>query len=567
MPTYMNAQKIATKRNALAEMLVDFILQKFAEKLYIEGLITENVEPETQVDFIRDDCSDCFDHFLVLKLSHTAPYQNRTLELWGQTTCYKGNPSGKPESNKTYEIRETLAEALTLRKWLKRENKFFRTFHFTLGPANYTYGWFKTAKENAFDLSLYPTTENGVDIFDLILSLADGITYQYEFTEKLESIMEDADSVLYRYINNAIQSLYEYFIQGIPVCEMADLQAELLQSIDEHTAEICSNCIDESHNSGMNIKGRAVSLLSGCEIDDPVLMATLQRLLNNNPFLDEALTALSDWDNWANEAFNIPEINENLHSYISALWSNSTTKKYVIRRLLIRSYTNHGINYIQDLDIDGLDEHNLYSGTPSDEQLARITDYLMPLYITNGFNTTGKLCGVLSGHSAKNIVNSSLKFEGINGTNLKPSFYYLEEFLKPEYDLRSFSETSLQSPIAYYNSFAPDLTVKPYDNLKVICHHDSNRVIAIVKGKFFRKQEFPRRAKEEAYVGITTKYDLVGDDFKLAYPGLPLIMFIDMQDNWTPPAFALRRLINYGWHPFFELEKLKRFLDSLSRGE
>ena len=43
-------------------------------------------------------------------------------------------------------------------------------------------------------------------------------------------------------------------------------------------------------------------------------------------------------------------------------------------------------------------------------------------------------------------------------------------------------------------------------------------------------------------------------------------MFIDMHDNWTPPAYALRRLISYGWHPFFQLSRLKAYLDALSKG-
>lgn len=40
-------------------------------------------------------------------------------------------------------------------------------------------------------------------------------------------------------------------------------------------------------------------------------------------------------------------------------------------------------------------------------------------------------------------------------------------------------------------------------------------------------------------------------------------MFIDMAEGYTPPEFALRRLVNYGWIPFFQLDKLKLFLKEL----
>ena len=76
--------------------------------------------------------------------------------------------------------------------------------------------------------------------------------------------------------------------------------------------------------------------------------------------------------------------------------------------------------------------------------------------------------------------------------------------------------------------------------------------------------EFPRRVKEESYVGLTAKYDLIDNTFVEKYPNLPFIMFIDMAQNYTPPAFAMRRLINYGWIPFFQLDKLMAYLNKLN---
>lgn len=108
MPSHMSVQKIATKRNSLAEMLIDYILQKFSERLYNEGYIKEESIPEQQKPFSRNDCIEVYDHYMELHFSNKIDRQERTFEIWAQTTCYKGNVTGKPESNKTYEIRETL---------------------------------------------------------------------------------------------------------------------------------------------------------------------------------------------------------------------------------------------------------------------------------------------------------------------------------------------------------------------------------------------------------------------------------------------------------------------------
>lgn len=74
----------------------------------------------------------------------------------------------------------------------------------------------------------------------------------------------------------------------------------------------------------------------------------------------------------------------------------------------------------------------------------------------------------------------------INGTSLKPSFFYLEEYLLPTYKLPSFEEAGLPSPTAYYANFADNLIVKGYDNLKVIYNTEIKSNVSIVNGKFFR---------------------------------------------------------------------------------
>ena len=117
MPSHMTAQKLATKRNALAEMLIDYILQCFAEEMLENGSITDIRYPEQQKAFIRDDCSDVYDHYIELPLSSRLDKSERVLQIWGQTTCYKGNATGKPESNKTYEIRDFLNGILLITQY------------------------------------------------------------------------------------------------------------------------------------------------------------------------------------------------------------------------------------------------------------------------------------------------------------------------------------------------------------------------------------------------------------------------------------------------------------------
>lgn len=563
MPSHMSVQKIAIKRNAFAEMLIDYILQRFSKVFYQKGYITELVDPEQQKAFLRDDCSEVYDHYMELPLSSKLDKQCRTLEIWAQTTCYKGNSTGKPESNKTYEIRETLTEALTLRRWLTEEGKFFRTMHFTLGPSNYTYGWFIPAKKNAFDLSLYPKFSSDEDLFDVIADIGKGTIFEFDFYKKLDQIMEDKKHPLTIFISQTINSIEKYFINGFASSGMANRQASLLHGIRMNEASKLEDYVSASHMSGMNIKGKTVKLLSGADITDPTLAKTLKRLLSKNPFLSAALDALNDWNSWSQNAFTPTDMNITLSEYVKKLWLTLSDNKYVIRRLLFRVYTNNGIDYIQDLNIDGIDEHNLYNGEHSPKQVDDIVKYLMGKYAKNSITTTSGLFSRLTSPAAKSLVNASLKFEQINGTSLKPSFFYLEEYIKPEYELVSFEDAGLPAPIAYYSEFADNLNVQAYDNLKVIRSRTTQKNLAIVKGKFFRQPEFPRRAKEEAYVGLTAKYSLVDNVFSERYPGLPFIMFIDMADNYTPPAFAIRRLAGYGWHPFFQLDKLITYLKEL----
>lgn len=64
-------------------------------------------------------------------------------------------------------------------------------------------------------------------------------------------------------------------------------------------------------------------------------------------------------------------------------------------------------------------------------------------------------------------------------------------------------------------------------------------------------------------MGLTAKYRLENNCFVMQYDHLPFILFIDMADNYTPPESSIRRLMNYGWQPFFQLNRLAAYLKEL----
>lgn len=559
MPSHMGVQRFATERNAQAEVLVDFILERFALLLHQHNYIRTVETPTRQESFVRDDCSDVFDHFLQFELADSTSELSGRIQIWGQTTCYKGNELGRAESNKTYEIRETLVEALGLRRWLLQEEVSFRTIHFTIGPANYTYGWFKSAKENAFDLSLYP--DNSIDTESLFAELSElfsGITVEYEIYRRLEQGVEESGSQISQYFRTTLQQLFEWAQNGFPSSVMANAQANLLTRIREDQSLSTGRALYSAHKGGENIKGRIQELLAGAETNDAVLVRTLRHLNVKNPFLPIALEAELDWESWSHRAFAISSGITQLSDYVRYLWNRRDDARLISRRLLLRIHSDEAIRYIQDVNIPGLTEHNLYNGSHSTSQVNSIVDLVVERCRSQGLATPIELHNRLTSDRGLQLLRASRRFEALNGTNLKPSFYYIEECLSAEFDIVTFRQTSLPLPIAYHASFS-ETGAEPYENMKVVQKKDTRQPIAILKAKFFRRQEFPRRTKEEAYVGFTSKYALQRGVFVARYPNLPLVMFVDMADI-EPPDYAVRRLSTAGWEVFFSVEDLLDFL-------
>ena len=296
------------------------------------------------------------------------------------------------------------------------------------------------------------------------------------------------------------------------------------------------------------------------------LVKTVKDLVSTNPFLQVAIDATQNWDDWSSEIFAMPQACKSLLDYISYLWTRPAQEHVLSRRLLLRVNSSESIEYIQDVGITGISEHNLYIGEHSSSQVSQIAKQITAQCQNNNINEPRELKTLLESNDALRLAKQALAFESKNGTQLKPSFFYIENYLADSYEFRTGKNSALGALIGYHSSLV-DSNVRPYTNMKVVNRKDSTigkvGTVAVIKAKFFRKPEFPRRVKEEAYVGLTAKFDYIDGNFSERFPGLPFIMFVDMASQFKPPEFAVRRLVNYGWDVFFSLEELKSFLDTL----
>ncbi len=344
----------------------------------------------------------------------------------------------------------------------------------------------------------------------------------------------------------------------MPQDDIANKQADLLTKLRQIQQGSANRALSSSRKGGVNIKGQVQGLLGGGETDDPVLVHARGKLKLGNPFLPAALEAELSWPVWSREHFAIPANCKDLPCYIRHLWTADGNNRLINRRLLLRIHTDEPIRYIQDTNIAGLTEHNLYNGVHSAAQVQAIVTRVTSSCEVSGITTPTDLYKQLASQRGLQLLRASRKAESVNGTNLKPSFFYLEEALAGEYNFVHFKQTSLPSPTAYHAAFST-ARVGPYSNIKVAVSKKTHQPVAIFKAKFFRQQEFARRTKEEAYVGFTTKFALVDGAFQERYPNIPLVMFVDMAAI-TPPNYAVQRLATAGWEVFFSIDEIRQFL-------
>lgn len=374
--------------------------------------------------------------------------------------------------------------------------------------------------------------------------------------------METPGSRVGQFINTTLEKLQKWFAEGLPNNTIADQQADLLSDIRRKQSGALKRALSDPLDDIPNIKKRARDLLAGGETDDVFLIRTLTRLTDKKPFLRLAIDALANWNIWSVSNFAIPAGCQELADYIYHLWCTSDKSRLINRRLLRRIHSEGGVRYAQDTGIPGVTEHTLYHEDHTPQQEQELVKQVTSACLKARIQTPDELFARLTGRLGRQLLKASLAYESKNGTTMTPSFFYLEEALAEYYNFVSFDSAFLASPVGYYSAFGK-ATVRPYSNIKVIVSKKSGRPIAIIKGKFFRQQEFGRRAKEEAFVGFTTKFVYSGGTFQERYPDIPLIMFVDIEPTCQPLEYAVTRLVTAGWEVFFSINRLKSYLDAI----
>lgn len=536
MASHMASQIGASKRNTQAELFVDYLLNDYFRDAQDQGLI-DNLTIEMQAEFKNDMASDVWDHkvlFHHIKL-------DKNVEIWCQTTCYKGHGDiKKKEPNKTYEVRETLVEAISLRKLMLQQDKLVRSIHFTIGDANYTYGWFKSLKENSFDLSLYLDTESS-NVFSLLNSAIGSTRIEFKVREGFKDLASGNSEIsnIVQYSRKKIDRWFKDL--NLSVQPNADKQWGLVERNIKNSN--IDNFIKNSKNSGLNIKKQASIAINNGHTNNSVLEKTVESLLAKKPALKRLAYVKDNWGTYCNKVQMLVDSTSQIEQFITTLWTDKKLKE-VNRRLLLRAHTRGGIDYIQDLNVEGITEHNLYTGTHKPFQVSSIVSIIIANFANEGAYTNSNIAALLTNNHSKNLIRQCLWFEARNGSALKPSFEYITLILE-EHGYIIKKPESLNSVLIGYHADLTNEVVKPYQNFMGI-YDQSDTLLALLKGKFFSVNEFPRRCKEESFVGLTIQNSFIDDSFVQRHQ-LPIIMFIDMEESFEPPEYSLRRLAGFGW--------------------
>ncbi len=536
MASHMTSQVGATKRNTQAELFVDQLLKMYCEQLKERGLI-KNINVITQAPYKSEIASDIWDH----KVTFHDNNIGKDIEFWCQTTCYKGHGDiKKREPNKSYEVKETLVEAISLRKLIEQENKIVRTIHFTVGDVNYTYGWFKSLKEKSFDLSIYLDTKE-TNIFNTLNASIGNSKIEFQIKKAILNLI-DTNFEFKDLLSSSIKIINNWHINDLlPIQTAAQEQWNIVK---RNKLEVpIKDIIHNSVKSGLDIKLQATLAIQKGSSNDDILEETVENLLSKKPALKKLYYAKNNWDDYSSTVRNICHKHDDLYGAIKNLWINTKLKE-VYRRMLLRVHTNQGVDYIQDIDINGISEHNLYTGKHTEIQVKKLCNYIVKNFQNNDIITLEELSTLMTNQHAKKLVRDCLWFEARNGTTLKPSFEYICLKLR-ELGYITKKPKNINELLIGYHAYLTTETVKAYQNFMGIYDANDN-LVAILKGKFFSKAEFPRRCKEESFTGITIQNNFKNGVFTKRH-NLPIIMFIDMAIDFTPPEYSLKRLAYFGW--------------------
>ena len=529
----MTSQRTATKRNAQAEQVSHYTLEKFAKALLRNKQITQ-YSIATQEQFNSPITRDRWDHTLRLQLPG-----GEIFEIWGQTTCYKGHVGGETESNKTYEVRETLTETLCL-KATKPTDVAFGTVHITFGDSDYAYSWFKPMKEKTFDLSLY--FDDPEDVFVLIDCAIGSLTTESQINTKLDAEMANSTK-LGRILTRNQETLEKWHSEGnFKLSAMGLAQAALIRTGIPAETELKKLM---THARGDNIKKKAVDVIlnSSQRSSDILIQEIVADLLTKKPFLANANRQIIEWDDYVAKISSVWQQDASELENLVSLWNvlDQSTREST-RRILLRVHSEETTDYVQDLGIEGITEHNLYGGTHSAAQAAKVANVISRNLKENMIEAS-ELIPLIS-KNGRGILRNQIYFEAKNGTSNTSSFDFIQKTLiNAGFKIVSSTEAGLK--LIGFHSEITDGDVRPYTNFKVVQDNDG-KILCILKGKFFSVAEFDRRCKEEGFVGLSLQYQWNSHEFTPRFP-IPLVMCIDMEPDFTPPEFAVRKLLAMGW--------------------
>lgn len=545
----MTSQRTATKRNAQAEQVSNYLFERFAQNLLNKKKISKH-SIAMQEQFNSDLTRDRWDHTLRIH-----ELNDEIIEIWGQTTCYKGHTDGGTESNKTYEVRETLSEAICL-KTAKPENPIFRTVHITFGDPDYVYSWFKPMKELTFDHSLY--FDDSKDIFTLI----DNAIGESKTEAQIKRLLDDEvnkSSTLGELLKLNCESLEKWFLkESLKPSKLSLAQADLVKAGIPTVSDFNDLM---KYAIGDNIKKKAVDVIisTNQKSKDPLVQEVVDALLIKKSFLATANKQTQDWDGFIRKLeHSVKKASSDLE-ILTILW-NSSDQSIVesTRRILLRIHSEETTDYVQDLGVVGITEHNLYGGSHSPEQARKIAGIILKNLSQNSISTSEVISMIA--RNGKAILRNQIYFEAKNGTSSTSSFDFIQKAVKKEgYKIVSATQAALD--LKGYHSEITDSNVRPYTNFKVV-QDAKGKSLCILKGKFFSIKEFDRRCKEEGFVGLSLEYKWDGNKFSKRF-SIPTIMCIDMESDFTPPEFAVRKLVAMGWLVAFGPNHLIEILKKL----
>jgi len=346
----------------------------------------------------------------------------------------------------------------------------------------------------------------------------------------------------------------------MPKSRLADLQWQIVnQEYKNHAGK----WPDFSKLKGSDIKGRTNRFLFDADAVEPdtLIPRAAAKILERKPFLSTALKAIADWPAFEASIQKIYETSDGVEDFTRKLWNAAAPLHLLTRRILLRIHTGDTIAYVQDRDIQGITEHNLYAGNHSEKQVQLICAKIVSDVAAGGI-TSAKILRDNIFSQGKKIINQARWFEAKNGTELKPSFEYAEMALQAAgFDVLSLSAAKFKAN-GYHGEIASE-NVRPYTNLKAV-FNKNGKMLAVLKAKFFRIQEFPRRCKEEAFVGLTLKYKYNNGRFMLRN-NIPVVMFVDMAEDCKPPEYAVKRLISFGWDVVFSTKELIALMHTIDQ--